>query len=79
MKERITALVVHQNSETLLSLKCALERQGMCIIHAETRAQAIRMLGGQKCTRKRRGATLRPPSCREYCGERAIVTRRGET
>ena len=47
MKERITALVVHQNSETLFSLKCALERQGMCIIQAESRAQAIRMLCGQ--------------------------------
>jgi len=47
MTKKITALVVHQNSETLASLKCALERQGMCIIHADSRAQAIRMLGGQ--------------------------------
>ena len=47
MKERNTALVVHQNSETLVSLKCALERQGMCIVQAESRAQAIRMLAGQ--------------------------------
>jgi DNA-binding NtrC family response regulator len=47
MQERITALVVHQNSETLVSLKSALERQGMCIIQADSRAQANRMLGGQ--------------------------------
>jgi len=47
MQESITALVVHQNSETLASLKSALERQGMCIIQAESRAQANRMLGGQ--------------------------------
>src|SRR5271169_2201477 len=47
MQERITALVVHQNSETLASLKSALERQGMCIIQAESRAQANRMLGGK--------------------------------
>jgi DNA-binding NtrC family response regulator len=44
MWERITALVVHQDSETLVSLKSALERQGMCIIQAGSRAQAIRML-----------------------------------
>ena len=47
MQESITALVVHQNSETLASLQSALERQGMCIIQAESRAQANRMLGGQ--------------------------------
>ena len=47
MQESFTALVVHQNSETLASLKSALERQGMCIILAESRAQANRMLGGQ--------------------------------
>ena len=47
MWERITALVVHQDSETLVSLKSALERQGMCIIQAESRAQANRMLGGK--------------------------------
>jgi DNA-binding NtrC family response regulator len=46
MTERITALLVHQNSETLATLKGALERQGMCIIHAQSRAQAKRMLGG---------------------------------
>ncbi len=47
MTERITALFVHQNSETLAMLKGALERQGLRIIHAESRAQANRMLGGQ--------------------------------
>jgi DNA-binding NtrC family response regulator len=46
MTERITALLVHQNSETLATLKGALERQGMCIIHAQSRAQAKRLLGG---------------------------------
>lgn len=45
MTETITALVVHKNSETLAMLKNALERQGMRIIHAESRAQANRMLG----------------------------------
>lgn len=47
MTESITALVVHQNSATLASLQSALERQGMCIIQAESRAQATRILGGQ--------------------------------
>jgi len=46
MTERITALLVHQNSETLATLKGALERQGMRILHAQSRAQAQRMLGG---------------------------------
>ena len=46
MTERITGLLVHQNSETLATLKGALERQGMRIIHAQSRAQAQRMLGG---------------------------------
>ena len=46
MTERITALIVHQNSDTLATLKGALERQGMSIIHAQSRAQAKRMLGG---------------------------------
>jgi DNA-binding NtrC family response regulator len=44
--ESNTALVVHQNSETLAALKGALERQGMRIIHAESREQASRILGG---------------------------------
>ena len=46
MTERITALIVHQNSETLATLQGALERQGMNIIHAQSRAQAKRLLGG---------------------------------
>ena len=46
MTERITALLVHQNSETLASLKSALERQGMQILQAGSRAVAKRMLGG---------------------------------
>ena len=46
MTEKITALVVHQNSETLATLKGALERQGMHILHADSRAKAKRMLGG---------------------------------
>jgi DNA-binding NtrC family response regulator len=47
MTERITALLVHHNSETLAMLKGALERQGMRVIHAESRAQAKRLLGGR--------------------------------
>jgi DNA-binding NtrC family response regulator len=46
MTERITALLVHDNSETLATLKGALERQGMRIIHAQSHAQAKRLLGG---------------------------------
>jgi len=46
MTERITALLVHKNSETLAALKGALERQGMRTIQAESRAQAKRLLGG---------------------------------
>ena len=46
MMDNTTALVVHQNSETLATLKGALERQGMRIIHAESREQASRILGG---------------------------------
>jgi DNA-binding NtrC family response regulator len=46
MTESVTALLVHQNSETLAALQGALERQGMHIIHAESRAQAKRLLGG---------------------------------
>ncbi len=47
MTESITALVVHQSSETLASLKRALERQGMSILEADSRARAIQLLGGQ--------------------------------
>jgi DNA-binding NtrC family response regulator len=46
MTERIKALLVHQNSETLATLKGALERQGMHVIQAESRAHAKRLLGG---------------------------------
>jgi hypothetical protein len=38
MTDSITALFVHQNSETLAILTGALEGQGMRIIHAESRA-----------------------------------------
>lgn len=47
MTKSITALVVHQQSETLAALKGALERQGMWFVHAESCAQAKRMLGEQ--------------------------------
>ena len=47
MTHGITAMVVHRNSETLASLKNALERQGMSILLADSRARAIQMLGGQ--------------------------------
>ena len=46
MTEKITALIVHDKSETMATLKGALECQGMRIIHAQSRAQASRLLGG---------------------------------
>jgi DNA-binding NtrC family response regulator len=46
MTERILALLVHQNSETLATLKGVLERQGMHVLQAESRAQAKRLLSG---------------------------------
>jgi DNA-binding NtrC family response regulator len=46
MTDKIPALLVHQNSETLAALKRALERQGMHVLQAESRAQAKRILGG---------------------------------
>jgi DNA-binding NtrC family response regulator len=46
MTEKIPALLVHHNSETLATLKGALERQGISILHAESQAQAKRLLGG---------------------------------
>jgi DNA-binding NtrC family response regulator len=46
MTEKIPALLVHHNSETLAMLKGSLERQGMRVLHAESQAQAKRMLGG---------------------------------
>jgi len=47
MKYGTTVMVVHRNSETLASLKSALERQGVSILQADSRARAIQMLGGQ--------------------------------
>jgi DNA-binding NtrC family response regulator len=46
MTEKTTALLVHQNSETLANLKGALELQGIHILQAGSRAVAKRMLGG---------------------------------
>lgn len=46
MTEKITALLIHQNSDTLRSLKYALECQGLQVAQAESCAQAKRMLGG---------------------------------
>ena len=46
MTDRVKALLVHHNSETLAMLGGALERQGMRTLHAESRAQAKLMLGG---------------------------------
>ena len=48
MKDTIKALLVHQNSETLATLKGALERQGMATIQAGSRAQAKRMLSSPR-------------------------------
>jgi len=47
MTHGITAMVVHQNSEILASLKNALERQGMSVLQTDSRARAIQMLDGQ--------------------------------
>jgi DNA-binding NtrC family response regulator len=46
MKQITSALLVHQNSETMRSLVGALERQGVHVTQAGSRAQAKRMLGG---------------------------------
>ena len=46
MTERITAVLVYQNSETMVTLRGALERQGVRILHAESQAQAKHLLGG---------------------------------
>lgn len=46
MDNRISALLVHENSETMAMLKAALERQGVRVTHAESRAQAKRLLEG---------------------------------
>jgi DNA-binding NtrC family response regulator len=46
MTEKTSALLVHQNSETLRALKRALESLGVGVSQAGTRAEAKRMLGG---------------------------------
>jgi FixJ family two-component response regulator len=46
MTEKITALLIHQDSETLGSLKYVLECQGLRVTEVESHAQAKRMLGG---------------------------------
>lgn len=46
MTQKITAVVVHQGSETLAALESALEHQGLRVIQAKSRAQAKRLLGG---------------------------------
>ena len=46
MTEKIRALLVHHNSETLAMLQGALERLGMSTIQAESQAHAKRLLGG---------------------------------
>jgi two-component system response regulator PilR (NtrC family) len=46
MTGKTSALLVHQNSETLRALKHALERQGVGVSQAGSRAEAKRMLGG---------------------------------
>ena len=46
MTEKITALLIHENPDTLRSLKYALECQGLRVTQAESHAQAKPMLGG---------------------------------
>jgi len=46
MSERINALLIHHNSDTMTTLKGALERLGVRLTHADSRAQAKRLLGG---------------------------------
>ena len=46
MTDRVTALLVHDKSKTLATLKVALESQGMRVREAATCAQAKRWLGG---------------------------------
>jgi NtrC-family two-component system response regulator AlgB len=48
MLHGITALLVHNNSELFVTLKAALEHQGLRVIQAESRAQAKRVVGVQK-------------------------------
>ena len=51
MTHGITAMGVHHNSGTLASLKNALERQGMSVLQADSRARAAQMPGGQNPVR----------------------------
>jgi DNA-binding NtrC family response regulator len=46
MKDITSAVLVHQNSDTLRLLTATLERLGVHVTHAGSRAQAKRMLGG---------------------------------
>jgi DNA-binding NtrC family response regulator len=46
MTECTSALIVHQNSETLAMLKSALERLDIRTLHADSYAKAKRLLGG---------------------------------
>lgn len=48
MPDRITALLVHHNSEIFITLKAALEHQGLRVAKAESRSQAKHALGVQK-------------------------------
>ena len=48
MPHRITALLVHHNSEIFISLKAALEHQDLRVAQAESTAQAKRALGVQQ-------------------------------
>jgi two-component system response regulator PilR (NtrC family) len=46
MMEGISALLIHENSDTLRALKRLLEGQGLRVTQAGSRARAKRMLGG---------------------------------
>ena len=46
MMEGISALLIHQNSDTLRALKYVLEGQGVRVTQAGSRARAKRVLGG---------------------------------
>lgn len=46
MKDEVKALLIHDQSETLATLRGVLERLGLSVIQAESYAQAKRWLGG---------------------------------
>ena len=48
MLHKITALLVHHNSDMFITLQATLEHLGVRDTHAESRAQAKRLLGVQK-------------------------------